>query len=236
MEQRMKILLTSTPRSGNTWLRLMLANLYQLEQYAVHTPDDLNWSQLPQRCIVQLHWDRTSEFTALLAKEEFDVLTIARHPLDVLLSILHFCTYEPATSSWLAGRDGGEELIKGKEVASKDFYEYATSPRAAALLSVTPQWWCEKEGLKVRYEQLVQDPQKSLSQIIDKFGDPLNSFEKVLPLLSMDELRKTSSNNHFWKGSPGHWKNLMPENLVNLLGTAHSGVFGQLGYDWRFSD
>ena len=229
----MRLLLTSTPRSGNTWLRLMLSDLYQLKQYAVHTPESLDWGQMPDRCIVQLHWDRTPEFARLLAAENFDVLSIARHPLDVLLSILQFASNETKTASWLSGRGGNEELIKGKEIASREFHDYAVSRRAEALLSVTPQWWGIDGGLQVRYEELVKNPADALDSVMRKYGDPLVPFDRVLPNLTMEELRKTSSNNHFWKGSPGHWKSLMPGELVRSIGAAHSNVFEALGYEWN---
>lgn len=228
----MKLLLTSTPRSGNTWLRLMLANLYQLEQHAVHTPDALDWKQLPDRCIVQLHWDRTPQFLATLAESGFDALTIARHPLDVLLSIHQFSTHEPDTGSWLSGREGNEDTIKGKAVDSPEFHAYATGPRAATLLSVTPQWWNQSGGLQVRYEELVRDPATALAAVMERHGPPLKPFEEVLPELTLEKLRPTSSNNHFWKGAPGHWQKLMPQELAQAIGQAHAPVFEALGYGW----
>lgn len=229
----MKLLLTSTPRSGNTWLRLMLADLYQLQPYAVHTPDALDWKQLPARCIVQLHWERTPEFTSMLAEAGFEVLTIARHPLDVLLSILQFAPHEPQTAMWLSGRGGDESSIHGKDAGSEEFHAYATGPRAATLLSVTPQWWHQPDGLQVRYEALVQDPRAALQAVMDRYGPPLKPFDEVLPALTIDKLRLTTTNNHFWKGSPGHWQALMPQELVQAAGQAHAQVFEALGYDWQ---
>lgn len=228
----MKLLLISTPRSGNTWLRMMLADLYQLEQFAEHTPDALDWKQLPARSIVQLHWERTPEFTAQLAEAGFEALTIARHPLDVLLSILQFAAHEPQTAMWLSGRGGNEDMIHGQAVGSEAFRAYATGARAATLLSVTPQWWNVPGGLQVRYEALVRDPAQALAAVIGHYGPPLKPFDQVLPAITMDNLRAKSTNNHFWKGSPGHWKALMPADLVQAIGQAHAGVFEQLGYDW----
>lgn len=229
----MKLLLTSTPRSGNTWLRYMLADLYQLEQHAVHTPDALDWKQLPERCIVQMHWDRSPELLAMMAETGFDALTIARHPLDVLLSIQQFATHEPDTGSWLSGREGNEDAIKGKAVDSQEFHTYATGPRAATLLSVTSQWWNQHGGLQVRYEELVRDPVAALAAVIERYGPPLKPFEEVLPELTMEKLRPTSINSHFWKGTPGHWQKLMSQELAQAAGQAHAQVFEQLGYSWK---
>jgi hypothetical protein len=36
-------------------------------------------------------------------------LSMCRHPLDILISILHFCQYEPQTSQWIDSRGGSEK-------------------------------------------------------------------------------------------------------------------------------
>lgn len=48
----LRIAIVSTPRSGNTWLRLMLGRFYDAAQIAVFEPSDINWAALPQNnCI-----------------------------------------------------------------------------------------------------------------------------------------------------------------------------------------
>src|SRR5690349_13169897 len=108
----MRLALVSTPRSGNTWLRGLLAGLYGLQQRAVHDPAEINWAELPDRSIVQVHWLRTDEFARELERRGVRVVTIARHPLDVLISILHFSRREPNTRHWLRGEGDGEALIR----------------------------------------------------------------------------------------------------------------------------
>ena len=98
---------------------------------------------------------------------------------------------------------------------------------------MTPQWWDVPGGLQVRYKALVDNPIAALRAVIDRYGAPLKEFDQVLPSLTIDKLRLTTTNNHFWKGSPGHWKALMSPELVQAIGQAHAGVFEQLGYDWK---
>lgn len=102
----MRLAIISTPRSENTWFRYILSNLYGLEQYAIHRPNDLDWGTLPENCVVQIHWHKSLEISTLLESHGFQVLTIARHPLDVLISILHFSMFEPQTACWLDGEGG----------------------------------------------------------------------------------------------------------------------------------
>src|SRR5437762_2987502 len=48
---RLRLAVISTPRSGNTWLRGLLASIFGLEERAALTPDDVDWSALPERCV-----------------------------------------------------------------------------------------------------------------------------------------------------------------------------------------
>lgn len=226
----MKLALISSPRGGNTWLRMIVADCYGLQQRAVHTPDAVDWSALPDQCIVQMHWRYDDRFAAMLAEQRIQIITISRHPLDVLLSIWQFAPHEPQTMHWLAGEGGDESSLIGREVASDAFLEYATGPRAAALLSVTAEWWHIDGVIRVRYEDLVADPHAALRPMTDRLGAVVDSIDDVLARLTIDKLRKTSTNNHFWRGQPGHWRTLIPRERCEAIERAHSGVFESLGY------
>jgi hypothetical protein len=226
----MKLALISTPRSGNTWLRMLIAGAYDLRQFAEHTPDAIRWADLPDDSIVQIHWRYSDRFADLLSECGVQVLAIARHPLDVLLSILHFAPFEPQTKLWLSGEGGDESSIHSTAPDSANFLAYATGPRAAALLSVTPEWWCRPEVVRLRYEALVADPGATLTPLADRFGSFRTPLESVLASLTLENLRQTSTNNHFWKGQPGHWRQLMQKHVARSIAEAHPSVFAALGY------
>ena len=100
-----RIAIISTPRSGNTWVRSVLAHALTLEEIAVHNPRDIQ-DVLPQRLILQVHWYREPNFQAFLRNEGFQVLVLRRHPLDVLLSVLSLVQREPGVARWLEGKYG----------------------------------------------------------------------------------------------------------------------------------
>lgn len=224
----MKLALISTPRSGNTWLRHILASLYQLEQYAVHTPSEFDWAH--DRCIVQLHWRHSPEFACLLRGHGFQVVTIARHPLDVLLSILQFAPHEPQTACWLSGAGGTEMAIHHQSPASPEFLDYAIGSRARALLSVTPDWWTKSNAVKIRYEDLVRNPEATVHAFSAFLGPPLVGVNDALQPLNIENLRSTSTNNHFWKGQPGLWREMIPADVARQIEAAHQDIFRCLNY------
>lgn len=227
----MKIALVSTPRSGNTWLRLMVAGAYGLDQLAVHDPFSIDWPALPERSIVQVHWPLDERFAATVESAGFRIMTIARHPLDVLISILHFCGREPQTRQWLLGEAGDEDSIAYKAPTDPCFARYASGARAAALLRVSAQWWRRQPPVqKVRYEALLADPAPALKALEAEWGAPLHDVARVVAEHSLEKLVPTSGNCHYWQGRAGIWQQLIEPALARDIAAAHPDVFAALGY------
>lgn len=207
----MRIAVVSTPRAGNTWVRHLLATAYRLPHLARHAMADADWAELPPEVVLQLHWRRTPEFAAKLDQHGFHVVTVSRHPLDVLISILHFCIHESESEHWLLGAGGSEADVFGAMPRSRVFIEYAKGPRAAELLAVTPDWWGRPGVVGVHYEDLVADAEGELRRLEKTLGRvPCNSIAEAVEACSMERLRQRSINSHFWQGRPGLWRLLLP--------------------------
>jgi hypothetical protein len=202
---------------------------YGLEERSAHTPDELDWEALPERCALQLHWRRTPEFRKRLQRHGFSVAVLARHPLDVLLSILHFAPHEPETARWLDGEGGDESSLIGANPASPAFLAYATGPRAKALLSVTPEWWAHADA-RTRYEDLVTDPAGQLRGMVEALGgEPTAPPAAAVEAASFGRLRDEATNMHFWQGRPGLWSELVPTRYALAIASAHPEML-RLGY------
>ncbi len=165
----LRLAIVSTPRSGNTWLRYLLSEIYAVPGLTAHAPDEVDWGALPPSCLLQIHWHRTPPFLARLAEHRFEVVVIARHPLDVLISHLHHVLHTLVDRA-LDGEAGDERGIIGAMPRSTAFLDYSTGPRAAALLSVTAEWWRAPGVRRVRYESLVADAPRELRGLVDDLG------------------------------------------------------------------
>jgi hypothetical protein len=224
-----RLLLSATPRSGNTWLRYMLADALDLAQIAVHRPTDLP-PELPERCIIQMHWRCSPETDAWVERLGLRPLTLTRHPLGVLVSILHFCVFEPDTCQWLDGAGGGETELRGHTTLSPEFLRYAQSTRAAQLLSVTSDW--VRAGVPyARYEALVQSPESALLAVLQEIGaEAVKPLDGVVRRHELQALRQTSNNEHFWQGDPNLWKRLLTAEYANAIAETHRQIFADLHY------
>jgi hypothetical protein len=157
-------------------------------------------------------------------------MTVARHPLDVLVSILHFAQHE-ATERWLEGEGGDDSSLAGADVTSGTFRAYAAGYRARALLGVTCEWWSAAGVHRVRYEDLVRGTGTQASRLCAFLGvDPVVRVEDAVAAVGLDRLRPLVTNNHFWQGKPGLWRRLVPPATAKEIAEAQRLAFLDLDY------
>ena len=177
-----------------------------------------------------MHWRYSDDFAAFLRDGGFVPIVTVRHPLDVLISILHFSQGEPATADWIGGEGGDESTLSGADPTSQEFLEYALSARAAALLSVSAEW-LQYAASVIHYEELVARPERVLRSVIEDLGySPRGSLNDVVASHSLERLRLLSPH-HFWRGQPGLWRTLIGSDFRDRIWRRHRPLFEALGYD-----
>jgi hypothetical protein len=224
----MRIAVISTPRAGNTWVRRVLSQALDLENIAVHNPRDIP-SVLPDRVALQIHWYREPNFQAFLQDNGFRIVTVARHPLDVLISALRFLPHEPLTARWLEGNAEIPSDLSKHAPASERFLEYATSWGAENLLSISYLWWHEPTAIKLRYEDLVREPVSGFSSAVEGLGGSVANVRVAVEANPLKALQDTP-NRHAWQGRAGLWRELIPPRDARRIYSRHRRVFETLGY------
>lgn len=213
----------------------MVDHAYQFSRHeqgelALYNPFEASWDTLPDRCVIMTHWHRAVSLEAHFRQHGFLVVTLARHPLDVLLSILQYAPCE-GSLRWLEGSEGDERPIFHVPPLSEAFERYATGPRARALLAVSQQWWNALPCHRIRYEELIGDPRRELKRIERALGaTPEVSFEDSIDACTFDRLKNPVTARHFWQGKAGVWRRLLPGPLARRIASAHREVFATLGY------
>ena len=231
-----RIYVVSTPRTGNTWLRKLLAKVYRLDEQpngelAVHHPDDVPWADLPARSVLQIHWHHADPLKTLLRTHRFRPVTLVRHPLDVLISILQLSPHSEETARWMDGEGGDETSIHGASPRSDRFLQYATGPRAKVLLGLTPEWWSVPGTLRLRYEDLVADTPGCLTKLTRSLGKPEpGRVAYAVGECTIDRLRNYKTIPHFWQGKPNLWRSLLTANEARKIADAHPTLFARFGY------
>lgn len=223
-----RLAIVSSPRSGNTWTRLVLARALGIDGFAVHHWKDLP-AELPKRCVLQIHWYREPNFQSFLLENDFRVLVLGRHPLDVLLSTLHFIRYEPLTARWLEGDCKIPQELVGAAPSSGVFVDYGLSQGAGNLLSVSYQWWHDPLASKIRYEDLLRDPGGRFAELLENIGEGCDRLRTALEETNIEKL-KALPNRHGWQGRSGLWRKLIPTSSALRIYLHHRHVFSTLGY------
>ncbi|UQZ91363.1 hypothetical protein C4J81_18875 (plasmid) [Deltaproteobacteria bacterium Smac51] len=225
-----RIIIISTPRSGNNWVRRVLRDAFELRDTSTHNIFDLP-THLPEDLILQIHWYREPTLQALIKDQEFKPIVIARHPLDILISVLHFARHDRSPARWLEGNAEIPADLGSATPASKTFLDFALGWGAENLLCVTYQWWHEPSAIKLRYEDLAADPIASFQSLGEQLGRrPVLDWAEAL---SKNSLKKFQSlrNKHGWQGRPGLWRELLTPKAASLIYQRHKRVFDVLGYD-----
>ncbi len=227
-----RIAVISTPRVGNSWIRSVLAGALGMQEIAVHNIMDIK-DPLPEKVFLQIHWYREPNFQRWLIENKFQILCISRHPLDILLSILHYIRHEPATARWLEGNGLIPEELKHLSPVDADFLEYATSFGYENLLSISYQWWHEPSAIKLRYEDCVANPVGVLSELILRLGGDPSNINMWLEKLSLEKMRATP-NKHGWQGQPELYKSLIPYLSARRIAEHHRNIFSYMNYHVQF--
>ncbi len=98
----MKIIVVATPKAGNNWLKLLLAEIYDL---ALVKPEEL---ESAERAVALEHWMPSRDRLQWLEAHGITPVTIVRHPADILVSLYHYVWMKtdvlPSERSILADR------------------------------------------------------------------------------------------------------------------------------------
>ena len=234
----LRLALVSTPRSGNLWLRHMLVQVLELDErvlvdQAADPAEGVDWQALPDRAIPAMHWLPDEAFVSLLKQHGFRPLTIARHPLDVLISILVYSQHDDSTLEWLGGAGGNERCIEGASPMSEAFLTYATGPRAKALLGISAAWWQAPDVCRVRYEDLVSDTEGQLAGMLATLGvSARRPPSEVIAETTPEHMRNLSVHflYHVWQAQPGLWKRLLTAPAARRICDAHQTAMNVFGY------
>ncbi|MCF6341740.1 MAG: glycosyltransferase [Bacteroidales bacterium] len=226
------IWLSSFPRSGNTFFRNVLYEVYGLESTTFHLEPgyhlDENYADYP---FVKTHLlpDQLKP-----GDSSIPAIYIIRDGRDALVSMAHH----------------RKDII----APGSDFYENLKVAIIADRGSFFGGWsenvseWILRADMVIRYEDLLIDPVKEAERmraLFDlpkpdesrvprfeqlKFGIPQYGSGKVH---GFSEARmKELAQKNFRKGRAGSWKEEMPEELVDLFWSYHGDTMERVGYTY----
>ena len=203
-----RIAVLSAPGTGGLALAAALGRtLGCLEAVALH-PADLRLEAAGERAVVHLPWPRRAHLQQLLRRHAFQVVTVGRHPFDILCAALRLISAEPRASEWLGSSDAA--VIAGCSPSDPVFLEWAAGERGRALVEVSASWWREPGVVRVRFEQWRVDPAGVVAALW-RLLHPAGPAPPALPEagdLGLEEV-------------PGGWRRYLTAEAAERLAGAH---------------
>tara|TARA_R110000796_G_scaffold236296_1_gene355667 strand:+ start:5582 stop:6313 length:732 start_codon:yes stop_codon:yes gene_type:complete len=235
----------SYPKSGNTWLRYLIANTFDID---VHkgVPDYHQWGEKTKDLIQQVKIDGEtygfykSHIPNLNAMNPEKILAIYRHPLDVFLSCLNYFYINKWEDKFIDNKIKSVDTIyESGEICFyfEQFLKDSGETYYSSLLGKLSNYYDYLYYLKsldnvimIKYEDLFEKKR-------DYFKSNLkNLLEKdvVVPEKLFGEVdNKTigSGSNFYWKSKVGNYHSYLTNNQIEAYKSKYSKDLVRLGFE-----
>ncbi|MDH3991827.1 MAG: sulfotransferase domain-containing protein [Gammaproteobacteria bacterium] len=216
--QRANFLIIGHPKSGNTWLKVMISRLYQLrydlpESKLINTDEFARKiPEIPRLAATNAYYSYEGEVGKLLAVGAPDnplrhkpVLFLARNPIDIAVSWYHQFTKRQSRAKQELINHWIENPIDRKTVQMWDFVRYSDIG-LPSLIEYQNTWVRNvqelEHGLLVKYEELRTEPVPTLLKITRLMGEDFSEEEvrAAVEWGSFDNLQKLETSGTFSQG------------------------------------
>jgi hypothetical protein len=219
--------LASYPRSGNSFLRIVLRNRYGLPS---PDPEDPNDAILALQYSTILHPNDRDGATpsgvmgvkthGLPGADNHPAVYIVRDGRDALVSYAHFAltysyNFAPADITTEQVRQMIGNLIRESR---SNYGTWAENVRA---------WFARPNTQTVRFEELVADPEAVGDRVVAKLGLKLSPIAEGVP--SFDELNAVNPR-FFRQGKRGGWRDVFTPELTELFWKHSRDAMALAGY------
>jgi hypothetical protein len=247
---QLKILILSTPKTGNTWLEALLSAIYDLPIVEISgTWDDYGYhfnaeeaDALGARWIAHHHFSNDSDIVRWSQDRGVIIVTTLRHPADTIVSLYHYAR------NYADGLPGQPKILDfvthdsnlfdpDRDRAAIDREKLAEYLHTAYfhLLAISRDWIDSGHTRAVRYEDLWLDPVRTLTVLTATISTvPTGRIERAIAASDISLMRQTAGENakFFRKGGTGSWRTQLPPEINDILRheEPYPMLFSQLGY------
>ncbi|MDQ3696171.1 MAG: sulfotransferase [Chloroflexota bacterium] len=239
----MRIVIAGPPKSGNVWLKCLLASTYGIRVLgpgAVPPRPELplllewlNGNGFPDGSIFHQHFDYSHELADQFAAVPAHLITIVRDPYDAFVS-----SYYALQTRVDTGQRGGRkiDLLFGKPLDSPEVYHYLRAGGSRRNLVVARDWIQSGRSHVVRYEQLHADPAAALKRLTDDILPvPETRLGLAIDAWSADNMRKMGGDlaRHVRTATVGESREKLTGHHLAIFRELHAGLIQEMGYQVR---
>jgi hypothetical protein len=215
---RASFLIIGHPKSGNTWLKVMLSRLYQLrydlpESKLINTDEFARKiPEIPRLAATNAYYSYEGEVGKLLACGASDnplrhkpVLFLARNPIDIAVSWYHQFTKRQSRAKQELINHFVDHPIDRRTVQMWEFVRHSDIG-LPSLIEYQNTWARNvrelERGMLARYEDLREQPVPTLHKITQLMGEDFSEEEirAAVEWGSFDNLQKLETSGTFRQG------------------------------------
>lgn len=246
-QQKAKVLVNGSPKSGTTWMLKMIASLPGYEDVGNYYGDLRKYHQTQPGHVVHGHDAYTPEIKEILAAEGIRVILMVRDPRDQLVSRM-FHVKRSVNHVWherIKDVDNDEALMMCIEGRDK-------LPSTRDMIALAQTWLNHDTGaLCIRYEELLANTEPLFAAVLEHIGIPKirglaeviverNSFSRLSMGKRIWQAQRKpgqeDANSHFRKGIVGDWRNYLKpahiERFKELCGQQLIDLGYEKDFDW----
>jgi FkbM family methyltransferase len=220
-----RIAVLAAPGTGSLALAAGIAKVLGCVEATAEHPADLRLEAAAPRAVVHVCWPRRERLAGQLRRHSFQVVTIGRHPFEILLAALRLVSVEPAASEWLGRSD--EDAIAGARPNDPRFLDWASSERGRALVEVSASWWREPGTWRVRFGEWQNAPSSVLERLWDVFHPATGRSAAEPP--GAGAPRPLPGAGSGLEDLPGGWRAYLSADATAVLADAHRDALDVLG-------
>lgn len=227
--ETLKILIASTPKTGNTWLKYLLSEVYRLP--VAEIAPNIRAGVPGERWVGHQHFLPESGLIEWGRRNGVVFVTTVRHPGDVLVSLRHYVSLNRGAGQDVDGP--GAMLGDGDGVFGEQTRRYVLNSYFM-LLHVSICWSQGGWARVVRYEDLWRDPLRTLRRLTDKILPvPEEQLRQAIRACEMEKMRRRfpKEKKFYRKGGAGGWEKTLPPSIQRVLARdPYQAQFEALGY------
>jgi Sulfotransferase domain len=247
MTDDFRILIAATEKTGNTWLKYLLAHTYELPTpYISQDFSETEADSLGNRWVTHQHFLPERPLLNWAARTQTHLVTMIRHPADILVSLYHYCCNypdhykeDPAVSAALAAdaeqrqatADLSHHVVDGELLR-------VLQERIMCDVNISISWIRSGRSLVVRYEDLRVDPQKTLSSVTESIAPA--SRDRIVQAVAACDIKVLRDNyaidsRFFRRALIGEWRSVLPTHVLRRFAEEEPfrSQFSFLGYELK---
>lgn len=243
------IILAAYPKTGSTWLRQLTGSIVALEQgagtaipsflktFPADAPFHTIWGK--KRRLVRTHYHPLHPVVVQSKIALSGLISIHRHPLDVLLSALNYEYVRNRGGAFLNDvpkpverilADGEMEHYLDSFITGDGLSVYANM---SGRFSMFQPLWQTAAGslpsLDLRYEEMTASPMDSIRTIAAFFGRPHDSADLERIFAAVDAATRQDGK-FFWSRRAYNYRRLLPPSMIRSFTERYAPVIESLGY------